>query len=141
MNDLVEKLRVVVRAEFALLKSEARRTRSQLVLSGLTIGCVLLAIVALNVGMYFHFTGASVERDAALSVLLINVIIALIPWFLAQRIKPGPEEDILIEIRDKTALSLEKSASDIFSPSKALSLSSPLLGLVMQTFNKTKSKK
>lgn len=144
MSNTTDKLKIVFRAEMALIKAEAKRTQTNFILIALAMSCGILAIVAFNIGLYFHFTGVSEARNAAMAIVAINLAIAMIPIFLASRIKPNNEEALLIEIRDKAAESLVKPVENLFSPSSSLntlsSLSSfsPLLGIVLKSFSKSK---
>jgi hypothetical protein len=110
MKEFVMKLRILLRAEIALFKADAQRRANTYALTGLSIGCVLVALVFVNLGAFFYLTDSEIDSRAAFILAACNLGVAIVPLLLRQRGKPGPEEQMVREIRE---MSLEEVTKDI----------------------------
>ncbi len=118
MEELTVKLRILARAEMTLLRADAHRRTNRLLLSVLSIGCVLVALVFVNVGAFFLLTDADGNARAAFVLAAVNLAIGAIPFFMGRSIKPSAEEQMVREIREMAAAEISrdvKSVSDELS--------------------------
>lgn len=99
MNQLGLKLRILARAEMALFRLDTRRRTRAVVLGVLGAGCALVALVFLNVGLFFHFAEQPISSRAAFILAGGNLLLAGIPALLARR-TVSPEEAAIREIRE-----------------------------------------
>ena len=102
MSDLVAKLKILLRAEKALYKADAGRRANTMVLSAVAAGCVIVALVFANMGLFFVLTEGAVAGRAAFILAALNLVLSAMPLVLARRIGPGKEEAMLQELRDLT---------------------------------------
>jgi hypothetical protein len=110
MKEFVVKLRILLRAEMTLLKADAQRRANGYALMGLSIGCVLIALVFVNIGAFFYLTGSDIDSRAAFILAACNLGLAVIPLLLKRQGKPGPEEQMVREIRE---MALEEVSKDV----------------------------
>ena len=115
MNELIAKLRIFLRAEITLFKADARRRSNRVMFMAVALACFLVALSFVNVGAFFMLTDADTEARAAFTLAVVNMLVAIIPAFLARNIKPGPEEDMVREIRE---MALDEINRDVESVSK-----------------------
>lgn len=115
MNELIAKLRIFFRAEMTLFKADARRRSNHVMFMAVALACFLVALSFVNVGAFFMLTDADAEARAAFTLAAVNMLVAFIPVFLARNIKPGPEEDMVREIRE---MALDEINRDVESVSK-----------------------
>lgn len=158
MEDLMIKLKILARAEKTLFKAEAHRWINQALLSLLAIVCVLVALIFLNVGLFFELTDADQSSRAAFILCGGNLLLALVPLWLRQQVKPGPEEAMVEEIREMTLTEINRDVEQVTanftvlgssirafgsggSPFSAggLAALTPLLGFVIDFLKKHKS--
>ena len=66
MKEFIVKLRILARAEMTLFKADAQRRSNELVLTLVSIGCVFVGLVFVNMGVFYRLTEAAVESRAAL---------------------------------------------------------------------------
>ena len=100
MNEIAMKLRILFRAEMTLVKAEARRRGNMTLLAAISVGCVFIALVFVDLGLFFWLTQSAMHARAAFIVAGANLLLAAIPFLLRQRSKPGSEEQMVREIRD-----------------------------------------
>ena len=156
MNALVMKLRILLRAELALIKVDAQRRSNMLVLSAISIGCVFVALVFANIGAFFALSDSSVDAKAAFMLAGGNLLLALIPQLLKLRTKPGHEEQMVREIREMAMNEVTKdldgfsqefaaigtSIKQVKSGFSSLSGSAaPVLAMAINLLKKSKTKK
>lgn len=102
------KLKILTRAEKTLFKAEAQRWINQGLLSVLAIVCVMIALLFLNVGLFFELTDADQSSRAAFILCGGNLAIALLPLWLRKQLKPGPEEQMVEDIRELTLTEINR---------------------------------
>jgi hypothetical protein len=110
MKEFVMKLRILLRAEMTLLKADAQRRTNGYALMGLSIGCVLVALVFVNIGAFFYLTDSDIDSRAAFILAACNLGLAVVPLLLRRQGKPGPEEQMVREIRE---MALEEVTKDV----------------------------
>ena len=110
MKEFVMKLRILLRAEMTLFKADAQRRANMYALTGLSIGCVLVALVFVNVGAFFYLTDSAIDSRAAFILAASNLGLAVVPFLLRRQGKPGPEEQMVREIRE---MALEEVSKDV----------------------------
>lgn len=110
MKEFVMKLRILLRAEVTLFKAEAQRRANEYALTGLSVGCVLVALVFVNIGAFFYLTDSAIGSRAAFILAACNLGLAIVPLLLRRQGKPGPEEQMVREIRE---VALEEVSKDV----------------------------
>lgn len=113
MEELMVKLRILARAEMTLLKADAHRRTNRLLLSVLSIGCILVALVFVNVGAFFLLTEADGDAQAAFVLAAANFFLASIPFFIGRSIKPSAEEGMVREIREMAAAEISRDVAAV----------------------------
>ena len=108
MNELIVKLRILARAEVTLFKADAQRRTNQAILAAISIGCVFVALIFVNMGVFFRLTDSAVDSTAAFMLAGINAAIAIIPFLLRRQARPGPEEQMVREIREMAATEVSR---------------------------------
>ena len=110
MNQLVMKLRILMRAEITLFKADAQRRANVLLLSGLSIACIVVALAFVNVGIFFALTNSAIDSRAAFILAAGNLVVAAVPYLIGKLIKPGSEEQLVRDIRE---MALEELSKDV----------------------------
>ena len=110
MDETLLKLRILAKAETTLLKANARRAAMRGRMFALALGLLLLTVIMINVAGYQFLSETMSEAAAALIVAAVNAALAVIMLVLAMRIQPGPEEDMVQDIRE---MALAELSSDI----------------------------
>lgn len=110
MDETLLKLRILAKAETTLLKANARRAAMRGRLFSLALGLLLLTVIMINVAAYQFLSETMSEAAAALIIAGVNGALALIMIVSAMRIQPGPEEDMVQDIRE---MALTELSSDI----------------------------
>jgi len=109
MDETLLKIRVLTRAEMTLAKANARRIAARSRLYAIALGILLITVVMINLAAYQYFSTQMSEAMAALIIAIVNAVLALLFIFAASRIKPGPEEEMVKEIRE---LALSELSAD-----------------------------
>jgi hypothetical protein len=109
MNDLVLKLRVLIRAETAIRESQLRLVGRQSVTIAIGIVLALLALGAVNLAIYLALAAQTSEIAAGLILALLNGVLAVIFILAAGRMKTGPEVAMAEQMRE---LALNELSSD-----------------------------
>ena len=120
MNELTVKLRILARAEVALFKADAQRRANMALLAAISIGCVFVALVFVNVGAFFALTNSDIDSRAAFILAGANLALAVIPFLLRRQAKPGPEEQMVREIREMAADEISKDINAVTNEVAAL---------------------
>ena len=110
MNELIVKLRILARAEVTLFKADAQRKADMALLAAISIGCVFVALIFLNLAAFFALTESDINSRAAFILTGANLVVAVIPFLLRRRSKPSPEEQMVREIRE---MAVEQISNDI----------------------------
>ena len=113
MDETLLKIRVLTRAELTLAKANARRMAARSRLYAIAVGMILLTVVMINIAAYEYLSTLEGEANAALLVALANAVLASVIIFIASRIKPGPEEEMVKEIRELALTELSADADGI----------------------------
>lgn len=103
MNELIVQLKILARAEVTLFKADAQRRTNQAMLAAISIGCVFVGLVFVNMGLFFVLTDAELDSRAAFILAGGNFGLALIPFLLRRNAKASPEEQMVREIREMAA--------------------------------------
>jgi len=113
MDETLLKLRVLTRAEMTLAKANGRRIAARSRLYAIALGMILLTVIMVNMAAYEYLSVLKGETVAALIVALANAILAVLVILAASRIKPGPEEEMVREIRELALTELSSDADGI----------------------------
>jgi hypothetical protein len=113
MDETLLKLRVLTRAEMTLAKANARRIGVRSRLYAIALGMVLLTVVMLNIAAFEYLSTQMSDAMAAVTMAIVNAILAMLLIFVATRIQPGPEEEMVKEIRDLALTELSADADGI----------------------------
>ena len=100
MDDFLKKMQVLLRTEAAIFQINLQTAGKQIILFAVGIVLILLAVAALNVGIYTALADRYGGVTGALIVAAINGILAVVLMVVANRTKPGPEAAMAKEIRD-----------------------------------------
>lgn len=100
MDETLMKIRILAKAENTLMKAKARRAAVRARLFAVAIGLILLTVIMVNVAAYQYLAESLGNAQAALTVGLVNAALAVIVIIWAMRIQPGPEEDMVQDIRE-----------------------------------------
>jgi hypothetical protein len=100
MDETLLKLRILAKAETTLLKAHARRAAARGRLYALALGLLLLTVIMVNLAAYQYLSESMSEAAAALIIAAVNAALAVIMLVYASRIKAGPEEDMVQDIRE-----------------------------------------
>ncbi len=116
MNDPVLKLNLLVRAELALGRIQARRAGSRLILSLVALVFVLLGVGMLNFAMYQAFAQSFSPAISGLFVALINLSLAAVVFMIAGKAgNETNEEKMAQDIRNLAYSSLSSDFDGIKS--------------------------
>lgn len=113
MNEFMVKLRILARAEVTLFKADAARRTNNALLAAVSIGCVFVGLVFVNVGLFFMLTESDIDSRAAFILAAGNIGLAIVPFLLRRNAKPGPEEAMVREIREMAAAELSKDITEV----------------------------
>jgi hypothetical protein len=113
MNEMMLKLRIWARAETTLLKINARRTGNRFTALAIALGLGVLAVGMINIGIFELLAESYGRVKGAFYLAGANGLLAAIVVFVAQRSKPGLEEEMVNEIREMALAELQTDADDI----------------------------
>ncbi len=113
MNELIVKLRILARAEVTLFKADAQRRTDMAILAAISAGCIFVALIFVNVGVFFSLTDSDIDSRAAFILAAANGALAIVPFLFRRQSKPGPEEQMVREIREMAADEVSKDISSI----------------------------
>jgi len=109
-EDFNAKIKLLIKSERALLSLEMRKKSRQTVWIALALLAVLVGLIMLNVTVYLllseHYS--NLVSSAILSSL--NLLVALLFFFIASRQKRGAEAESIEDIRD---FALEQLSGDV----------------------------
>ena len=108
MNEFVMKLRILMRAEVTLFKADAQRRANMALLGAISIGCVFVALIFVNMGLFFRLTDSDLDSRAAFILAGGNLALAVVPFLFRRQAKAGPEEQMVREIREMAAEDVSK---------------------------------
>jgi hypothetical protein len=113
MNELIVKLRILARAEVTLFKADAERRTNMALLAAMSLGCVLVALIFVNLGLFYTLTESEVDSRAAFILAGGNLALAFVPFLLRRQAKPGPSEQMVREIREMAADEVSKDIQSV----------------------------
>ena len=113
MNELIVKLRILARAEVTLFKADAQRRTNQAILAAISIGCIFVALIFVNMGAFFTLIESDIDSRAAFILAGVNLGLAVIPFLLRRQAKPGPEEEMVREIREMAAEEISRDMQGV----------------------------
>ena len=113
MNEMMLKLRIWARAETTLLKINARRTGNRFTALAIALGLAVLAVGMINIGIFELLAETYGRVKGAFYLAGANGLLAVVVVFLAQRSKPGLEEEMVNEIREMALAELQTDADEI----------------------------
>jgi hypothetical protein len=103
MHETMMNLKILARAELTLARMDLQRAAYRATLYAVSIGMLLIALVMVNVGAYQLLAETYGNAVAAFLVAAGDGLLAAMMLLAVRRLKPGPEEQKVREIRD-TAL-------------------------------------
>lgn len=113
MTAVMLKLRIWVHAETALLKINARRTGQRFTALAIALGLAILSVGMINIGI-FELVAESYGRvKGAFYLAGGNGLLAAVVVVVAQRAKPGLEEEMVAEIREMALTELQSDADEV----------------------------
>lgn len=115
MHKQFKHIQLSLKAQNTLFEAQLKRSKSAM-MCNISSGLVLfIALIALNVSIFCHLSGESVWRDAALSLAVLNVALAIIPYVISKRFQQPTKEEILVkEIRDMSLSAVgEQTKQDV----------------------------
>jgi hypothetical protein len=113
MDDLVLKLRILIRAETAIRESQLRLVGRQSVAIAIGIVLALLALGAVNLAIYVALAEHFSEIAAGLILALLNGVLAVIFILAAGRMKTGPEVAMAEQMRELALNELSADADQL----------------------------
>ena len=113
MNEVMLKLRIWVHAETALLKINARRTGQRFTALAIALGLAILAVGMINIGIFELLAETYGRVKGAFYLAGANGVLAALVVVIAQRSKPGLEEEMVEEIREMALAELQADADEV----------------------------
>lgn len=113
MNEVMLKLRIWVHAETALLKINARRTGQRFTALAIALGLAILAVGMINIGIFELLAESYGRVKGAFYLAGANGVLAALVVVVAQRSKPGLEEEMVAEIREMALTELQADADEV----------------------------
>ena len=113
MNELIVKLRILARAEITLFKAEATRRANKAILAAMSLGCVFVGLIFINIGAFFTLTESTIDARAAWILAAANIGLGLIPFLLQRQDKMSSEEAMVREIRDMASEELSRDVGSV----------------------------
>jgi hypothetical protein len=110
MDETITKLRILARAETTLARLHARILARRILLALLGLGAVLLTIGLFNLGAYELLAARYGAGTGAFVLAGANAALAGLLLALASRHSPGPEEQMVLEIRE---LAMAELSADV----------------------------
>ena len=113
MNEVMLKLRIWFHAETALLKINARRTGQRFTALAIALGLAILAVGMINIGIFELLAESYGRVKGAFYLAGANGLLAALVVVIAQRGKPGLEEEMVTEIREMALTELQADADEV----------------------------
>lgn len=133
MDELIAKLRILTRTELTLAKIHGRRWATQAFAFVAAVLLGLGAIAMINLAAFAALEQSYGTTNAALVMAAGDVVLAGLLAFWASRLRPGPEEALVVEIQEMVLAQLQADANavgqDITQIRNALTGSPGLIGL------------
>ena len=113
MDEFIIKLRILARSEVTLFKADANRRANQALLAAISIGCIFVALVFVNMGLFFMLTESEIDSRAAFILAGGNFGLALVPFLVRRNSKPSAEEAMVREIREMAAAEISRDLAEL----------------------------
>lgn len=113
MHEMLLKLRILAAAELNLARIAARRLANRATLLAIAVGLLLLAVVMANIGAYHLLSRTQTPSMAAFLIAAGNAVIAVVVLIIANRLEPGPEEQMARQIREMAFDELSADVDDL----------------------------
>lgn len=113
MNETMLKLRIWTRAETTLAKITARRTGQRFTAVAIAVGLALLTVGMLNLGTFELLAETYGRAKGAYYLAAGNGLLAVLLVLAAQRSRPGPEEEMVREIREMALAELQADVDQV----------------------------
>ena len=110
MHEMLLKLRILAAAELNLARIAARRLANRATLLAIAVGLLLLAVVMANIGAYHLLSRTQTPAMAAFLIAAGNAVLAVVALIIANRLEPGPEEEMARQIRE---MAFDELAADV----------------------------
>jgi hypothetical protein len=113
MDDILVKMRLLLKAEMILLRLQLRRTVQQ---AAFFIAAALLAVLAagmLNIALYLYLAPRLDNASAALVVAIVDITLAVMAVVVADRLQFGPEADAARDLREAAMAHLTAEAERV----------------------------
>jgi hypothetical protein len=104
------KLRILARAETMIARAKGRRLGKRATLVALAVGLILITVTMITMGVYHWLAAAHGPVTAAFAVAGLDAVLAAILLYVASRLSPGPEEQMVSEVRD---LAMAELSADV----------------------------
>jgi len=99
-QELSNKIHLLIRSEKALLRLEMKKKGRQVVLTTIAVLAVLTSLATLNLAFYLYFETILTPLGAAVSLSIVNLVIAILFFVLASRQGLSKEAESIYEVRE-----------------------------------------
>ena len=113
MSRVRRNLQLLWRSERVMAEARLKLISRKLVLAVIAGIACLIAVSMLNLAAYWALVTVVSKPLAALIVALVNIVIAGLLIAIAQGLQPGPEEEMLREVRDIALGDLGSEVDDV----------------------------
>lgn len=110
MHEMLLKLRILAAAEINLARIAARRLANRATILAIAVGLLLLGVVMANIGAYHLLSRTQTPSMAAFLIAAGNAVLAILALVIANRLEPGPEEQMARQIRE---MAFDELAADV----------------------------
>jgi len=114
-QDIGNKLHLLMQSEKALLKLEAAKRSRQIVIAAIGVIAIFAALVMLNVSAYYYLNTRMSPQLAALALAGLNVLLALMFFWIASKQTTGAQAEPIKEIRDFAVKQLAEDVEEVKS--------------------------
>jgi len=113
MEELLIKLRLLLRAEIILLRIQLRRAVLQAAFYLAAVLLVVLAVGMLNVALYLYLAPRFDNAGAALAVAVVDIVLAALAVIVAGQLHLGPEVAAVETVREDVMAQLAVDAEKV----------------------------
>ncbi len=113
MSNVTRNLKLLWRSEQALAEAKINLTSRKIVLGVVAAIALMFALGMLNLALFFAFKPAYGLAVSGAIVAALDLLLAVILLFVAQSVKPAPEEEMVREVRDIALAELGSEADEV----------------------------
>jgi hypothetical protein len=113
MDETLMKLRILARTEMTMARIHGQQMANRIKLYSIALGLLLLTVVMVNVGAYQYLSQTHGNTVAAFLVAAANGVLAIGLIYAGRQRPPGPEEEMVREIRDMAMTELSADVDGI----------------------------